>query len=59
MEKFMTITITIILILLYTTIKTVNGINLTPTGLYINTKCQYYDNWAILESDKIQIDCSD
>lgn len=59
MVRITTIATSLILILMFTIIKTVEGFELTSSGLYANVKCRYYDNWAILENKYIQVDCSD
>ena len=56
MLRITTIATSLILILMFTIIKTVEGFKLTSSGAYVNVKCRYYDNWAILENKYIQVD---
>lgn len=42
-----------------TCVKVISGIALTPSGLYVNVYCRYYEATRIYENDFIQIDCSD
>lgn len=51
-----------VLFLLITSVtmcKVISGIALTPSGVYVNVYCRYYDELKIYENDFIQIDCSD